>query len=691
MNNIRIYFLPLLILLGTGAFAQQEPPAPGPAPEIEMAKSNRMELPNGLKVIVVENHKLPTVAFRLFVDYDPVLEAEKAGMLSAMGSLMEKGTTERDEEAFANAVDMIGAFFTSGARGGYIQGLSKHSETLASLLAEATLQPAFPDAAFKREVKQRISGLAAANENPNAISSRVSGALVYGTDHPYGEFESEESWESINVEDIRSFHENNFKPNVAYLVMVGDITLAQAEKLAKGNFGGWQRGDVEQRSYEFPSMPDTRYVALVDRSNATQSVIQVTYPVQLRRNDKDIFAAKVLNEVLGGGGSGRLFNNLREKNAYTYGAYSNIREDKLTGKFTASTSVRNSVTDSAVQEIMNELERIRQNPVSKDELERAKNSLMGGFARQLENPQTIANYALSIDRYDLEQDYYETWLKKMAAVTVEDVQRAARRFIHPDKAIVSIVGKGSEIAGSLDKFGEVRYFDEYAKPVEAPSRELPAGLTAADVISKYIVVRGGKSKMEDIKDMALNYSAEMMGQQVSMVQKVVPKKGMSSQKLEVGEGMFVQKTVTDGKAGYSSDPQNGKKALEGKELRDAIRRANPFSFLDYEDAGYTVELEALEQVDGSDAFVLKVTNPEGDVSRQFYDASSGFLVQVVREMENPMGQKTSQIVKLQDYKEVEGVQFPHTLKQQMGPQKLEFKLEKVRTNIGLKKKDFEVK
>ena len=680
----------MLILAGSVLFAQEEPPAPGPAPEIQMAKSQRIELPNGLKVILVENHKLPRVAFQLYVNYDPVVEGEKAGMLSAMGSLLEQGTAKQDEEAFAKSVDMIGAFMFTSARGGYIQGLSKHKDKLASLLAEATLQPAFPEAAFEREVKQQLSGLAASNEDINAISGRVTNALVYGKDHPYGEFETEESWKNISLEDIRGFYDSHFKPNISYLVMVGDLNPAQAEKLAKDNFGGWQRGEVQELDYKVPAIPDSRYVAMVDRSNAAQSIVKVTYPVELKRGDKDIFAANVLNQILGGGATGRLFQNLREEHAFTYGAYSSLSSNERVGKFTAAAPVRTAATDSAVQEILNEMERIRQNPVSAEELDGAKNSLMGEFARSLEDPQTIASFALSIDRFGLEKDYYETWLKKMAAVTVEDVQRAARRFMHPDRAIVSVVGKGSEIADGLAAFGEVHYFDKYANKMEAPKRELPAGLSAKDVISKYIVVRGGKSKMESIKDMRMEYSASMMGQTVEMVQKMVPAKGMMSQRLEVGDALFVQKTVTNGKEGYSSDPQNGKKMLDGPELRKTIRQANPFSFINYEEEGYSVELAALEQVEGKDAFVLKVTDPEGEVSNQYYDASSGLLIQIVKETENAMGQKGSSVTQLLDYKAIEGVQFPHTIKQQMGPQAITFKLEDAKVNIGLKKKDFPV-
>lgn len=692
MNTIRFSIITLLLIASSVLFAQEQPPAPGPAPEVKMAEPQRFELPNGLNVILVENHKLPTVVYSLYVDYDAILEGDRAGMRSAMGSILQKGTTNKDEEAFAEAVDMMGAFMNTNPRGAYVSGLSKYRNELGSLMAEALLQPAFSQEAFDREVKQQLSGLAIQNDNPNAIAARVASALNYGLDHPYGEFETEESWKNISLEDCKKFYDAYFKPNVSYLVMVGDLSLAQAEKIAKDNFGGWQRSDVKAHTYSTPKIADKRYVALVDRSNAAQSVISVSYPIELTRADKDIFAARVMNQILGGGGTGRLFLNLREKNGYTYGAYSGIRNDKLVGRVSASASVRTTVTDSAIQEILNEFERIRQAPVSEEELSVAKNYLMGAFARSLEDPQTVANFTLSIDRLGLEKDYYQNYLKNLEAVSIEDVQRVARRFIHPDKALVMVVGKGSEIAESLNKFGEVHYMSNMAEKLEAPKRELPKGLTADNVVSKYLVARGGKANFDKVKDLTMNFEASIMNQPSTLTQKFLfGKKNMMYQELEVGEGLFVQRTVTDGKSGVSFDSQNGRKDLEGKDLEKTFAQADPFSFIDYQTNGYKVELTTMEQVEGKDAFVLKTTNPVGEVSDYYYDAETGFLVKRVTSIENPGGKAVSQTVLLQDYKEVDGIMYPHILIQQVGPQKMTFNLKEVKVNSGLSKKEFPVK
>ena len=691
MKHIRIYSILLgLILAGCQLIAQQLPPAPGPAPEVNLPSPYRFTLANGLKVILVENHKLPRVTFSLVLDNDPIFEGDKAGVLSALGSMLEKGTTSLDEEAFAEAVDMLGANFFTFSGGAYMQGLSKHKDAMAKLMSDALLNPAFPQEAFDREVKQSLSGLAIRSDNPNSISCRAVGALVYGKDHPYGEFETEDTWKSLTVDDVKEVYNTYFKPNQAYLVMVGDLDPQGAEQLAKTYFGVWQQGEVPNHSYKRPQAPEKRYVGLVDRSTSTQSIVDVTYPVELSLGDPDIYAARIMNHVLGGGGSGRLFRNLREAHSYTYGAYSGLEDDQLVGSFSASASVRSAVTDSAIQEILNEMERIRQNPVTEEELNNAKNYLMGSFARSLENPQNVASYSLNIDRYELPKDFFQNYLKNLEAVTLEDVQKAARRFIHPDRAIIVVVGKGSEIAEGLSRFGEIQYLSKMAEKIEPPKKELPKGLTADRLISKYLVASGGTPARAKIEDLTFSYEATLMGQPATLVQRYrLP--NMYHQELNVANGMFVQKSTTDGKAGIEFNSQAGKQALEGPELREMILRANYFYFIDFEENGYKAELTAMDRIEGKDVFAVEVTDPENQVSTQYFDAESGLLVRRLRTVENAGGQKAVQIVDYQDYKEVNGIKFPHTVLQQVGPQKLAFTLKELKVNTGLKKKDFPTK
>ena len=267
---------------------------------------------------------------------------------------------------------------------------------------------------------------------------------MYGKEHPYGEMDSEETVKSITLDMCKKYIDTYFRPNISYLAIVGDINKAKAKTLVEKYFGKWVKKDVPKNTFQNPKAPIVNKVALIDRASSVQSVISVCYPVELPIGSDDAMKTKVANLILGGSATGRLFMNLREAKAYTYGAYSNLTPDKLIGKFSASTKVRNTVTDSAITEIMNEMKKLEMKKVSETELQNAKNLLAGGFIRSLEQPATIANFAINIARYNLPKDYYKNFLKNLSAVTVDDVQAIAKKYIKPNNANIVIVGNAEK-------------------------------------------------------------------------------------------------------------------------------------------------------------------------------------------------------------------------------------------------------
>src|SRR5690606_6053069 len=330
--------------------------------------------------------------------------------------------------------------------GVYASSLKKHADKTMALMAEVILKPAFPENELEKLKKQTISAIAANKESADAIASDVAQVLRYGREHPYGEIVTEETVNNIDLEEIRNYYNTYFKPNNAYLAVVGDITKKEAEKLVKQHLGTWKKGNVPEAEYPLPEKLDEPVVALVDRPAAVQSVVNITYPVTLTPGDKDVIKASVMNQILGGAFSSRLFMNLREKHGYTYGASSSLRSDELVGSCNAGASVSNEVTDSAVAQFMYELKEIRQGEVTEEELQRVKNYMTGSFARSLESPSTIASFAINMDRYDLPEDYYTNYLKNISEVTADDVHKMAERFINPDNAYIIVVGKADEIA-----------------------------------------------------------------------------------------------------------------------------------------------------------------------------------------------------------------------------------------------------
>ena len=427
MKRTIIYFLFSLVISSAAAQVDRTKlPEPGPAPEIRFGTAETFTLDNGLKVFVIENKKLPRVTYSLILDRDPIMEGDKAGMLGFVGQLMTAGTKNRTKDEFNEEVDFLGARISGSSTSLSASMLKRHEEKVLELMADVLYNPIFPEEELVKLKTQTKSALAIGKNDPNAISQNLTTRLVYGAKHPYGEIETEATVDNVTVEDIKNYYRTFFKPNIAYLAIVGDINLKQAKRLVNKHFSKWEKGNVPSFQYETPVPPAKNTVALVDRSASQQSVINVTYPVQNSLSSGDYLASRIIAFALGGGASSRLFMNLREDKSFTYGANARIGSDKLVDSFNAFSSVRGSATDSAVNEIIYEIRNFRENGITKEELESAKANLSGSFARSLESPTTIAQFAINIQRYNLPSDYYTTYLQRLNALTLEEVNAAAK-------------------------------------------------------------------------------------------------------------------------------------------------------------------------------------------------------------------------------------------------------------------------
>jgi predicted Zn-dependent peptidase len=678
-----IYILPL-IFLSLQIFAQvdrSKPPAPAPAREISIGEYQTFSLKNGLQVFVVENHKLPRIQFSLELKNDPIIEGNKAGYVSIAGQLMGTGTTKRTKAQLDEEVDFIGAALNTSSNGVYASSLSKHSNKLLELMTDVLFNPSFPADELEKIRTQTLSGLAAQKDDPEAIASNVRAVLVYGKDHPYGELQREETVQAITVEDCKKYYSTYFKPNNAYLAIVGDIDLKTAKALVEKYFGKWAKGEVTNPSYTTPKPPAKTVVALVDRPASVQSVINIAYPIDLKPGSPDAIKIGVVNNILGGSGlSSRLNKNLREDKAFTYGAYSSITSDKLVGSFDAEGSVRNEVTDSAVFEFIQELRKLTSDAVTDDELTSAKAYISGSFGRSLERPQTVANFALNIAKYNLPEDYYDNYVKNVAAVTREDVQMASKKYILPDNAYIVVVGKGTDIADKLSKFGEVKYYDMYGESY-TPSKtaSLPAGLTADKVIDGYINAIGGAEKINSIKSIKSSSKASVPGAEL-----IINSAHKAPNKIVVeivANGMVFQKVVSDGKD--VSISQMGQKAPVDEGMKEeTLFDSYLVPEMVFKEKGVKIDLTGVAKTEGKDAYVVEYIYPSGGKASVYFDAESKLKVQTVKTMDTPQGQVT-QTISYKDYKELNGVKLPHTVIQSFGPQTLKAEVTSIEVNVPL--------
>ncbi len=671
-------------LVGQDEEFRRNAPEPGPAPVIQLGDFSDFELENGLHVIVVENHKLPRVSFQLYVNTPVFAEGAYAGTADMAGDLLRTGTESKAKAEIDEMIDFMGANLNTYANGAFASSLSRHKDRLMGILSEVILRPTFPAEEFDKLKTQNLSALSQAKEDPDQIASNVADVLRYG-DHPYAELMTEQTIENITVDNCREYYTTYFKPNISYLVMVGDIDADEARSLAERYFGDWESQDMMKEYYEKPDAPASTQVDFVPKAGAVQSIVNVTYPIRLRPGTLEAIEAQLLNTILGSSFNGRLFANLREDKAYTYGAYSSISSDPNIGYFNAYASVRNEVTDSAVHEFLYELERIRTEKVADDELRRAKNMITGTFARQLENPESIAQFALNTVRYNLPRDFYPTYLKNLANVTAADLLELAEQYILPEQAHILVVGN-KEVADRLERFsadGEVRFYNVYGEPQEMAGVVMPEGLTAESVIADYVDAIGGAERCNQVEDATIVMSGSVQGMDMTMTLKR-KEPGMMVTLVQMS-GMTVNEVVVNGDQAKMS--QMGQPVpVEDDALAELQMQSEIFPEARYQELGFSVALDGMEKVGSTDAYVVKVTAPSGEEILDYYDAASGLKLRSVTASDG-----ATVTTDFGDYQEVDGYMFPYEITSSgMMPVPLVFKVESISVNTGLDDAEFSV-
>ncbi|MBB4079231.1 putative Zn-dependent peptidase [Lewinella aquimaris] len=659
-------------------------PEPGPAPEIRLGDFDDFTLDNGLQVVVVENHKLPRVSYQLYVDVPPHLEGDHAGAQQVLGDMLRRATADKTKEEIDESIDFIGASLSTSGSGAYASTISKYKEEVIGLLAEVVLKARFPEEEFKKVKEETKAALAQQLTTPDAIAGRVTQAVTYGLNHPYGEQMTEESLANIDLEVVKSVYDTYFVPNRSYLVMVGDITPDEARELASTHFSDWERKEVAVPKFPTPQRPEGVKVSFVPRAGAVQSNVIISQPIELEPGTKEAIRANLLNIVLGSGFNGRLFANLREDKGYTYGAYSSTSDDRIVGNFRAYANVRNEVTDSAVTQFLYELEQIATKPMTEKELADAKMQIAGSFGRALESPQRIASFALNTARYKLDRDFYPNYLKVVENSSVNDISEVARDIIDPNRTHIIVVGDKA-IADKLAQFatsGKVDYYDVNGVPVDMEEMDTPSDLSPEDVINGYFEAIGGKEAAMGLRNVSITMAGDVQGQTINQSVITTNDKRMSTQMSMMGMTM-AEERYNQGKAMMMQQGQ--KMPLPDEAVTAMGQQAVIFQESEYLNALDKVSIEGSEMVDGNKAIVLAIETPAGTV-REYYDAETMLKVQTVRQ-QGP--QTVTQ--KYGDYQATEGVMFPHSFTLEgMAPFPIELQVTELTVNTELDPALFEI-
>jgi zinc protease len=458
--------------LAQGTLDRSKAPTLGSPPKVTLPPIVTRQLPNGLKLLIVEQHELPLADFVLVTGSGGTMDPPtKGGVANLAASMLTEGTVTRTSLQIADQIAFLGVRLNAGSSWD-ASTISLHTPTAQldsalALFVDVALHPSFPAEDFERVKKTRLTNLVQLKDRPTAIADQAYAAILYGSGHPYGHnlIGTEASVSAMTAADLQSFYRASFSPNNSTLIVVGDVTPVEVERRISALFGSWQRGTVTPAALGEAPKPAATTVYLIDKPGAAQSSFRIG-SIGVPRSTKDYFALTVLNTILGGSFSSRLNQNLREAHGYTYGARSRFDMRQAAGPFTASAEIVAAKTDSGLVEFMKELNAIR-DIIPATEVMRAKRYLQLGMPGDFETTQQIANQLIPVAVYGLPLDYYNNYVSRIEEVTQADLRRAARQYIDPGSLAIVIVGDRASIEQGLKDVttGPISVRDFFGQPI----------------------------------------------------------------------------------------------------------------------------------------------------------------------------------------------------------------------------------
>lgn len=560
MNKLtkRILLIFCVGVLAINAFAQtnedfrKKQPAPLAPRPINLPIPAEKVLPNGLKIVVVEDKRLPIVSAQLIFRTGDIYDSKSlTGLTGMMTGLLKEGTTTRSSQQIAQEIEKIGGSVSafSSADNTFVSAtsLSQYTNQILQLMADVTLNPTFPNKEIDLAKQNTIQGLDFQRSQPAFLAQEQLDKQIWGN-HPYGNTTStKETISAITRDKLVEVHKQMFIPNNAVLVIVGNVDKTKIINDVSKLFGSWKSSEITAMTVVAPPARNERTLTIVNRDGSTQSNI-VMANVAINRNNPDYFPMLVLNQIYGAGPSSRLFMNLREAKGYTYGAYSNLDFKVKAGSFGANAEVRNEVTGASVKEFFNEMERIRNTPVPAQELTDAKNFVTGIFPIQIETQDGLLAQLVRTQVNNLPADYLQTFRDKVNAVTAADIQRVAQKYITPDKIAVVIVGDAGEILKQTKPyFTKIEIFDADGKKLDAASFESNSNAGAAVNVT-------GKWEL----------TMQAMGQNVPITLDLKQEGDKVSG--ELSAGLLGKGAVENGKVTGNKFTGNAKMSFQGQQL-----------------------------------------------------------------------------------------------------------------------------
>ncbi len=629
--------------------------------DVEFPRYSETTLKNGLKVFVIEDHKQPTIAFRLQVGAGDAMDGTKNGLSYLMTNLIYKGTQKRSAAEVSNQIDSVGASLSSSSQGELmtisIDGLKRHSSLLLSIFADVVQNPLFPKEELDKMMPQVMAALKQERSNPASLSGALSRIVLYGKDHPSAQRRTEESLKAISLEDIRNFHERYVRPNNrATLAVVGDVSLNEIVPLLEKAFANWKPTTMAISQTPAPK-PMPRGIYFVQRPGSVQTSLMCCSLIPGRK-DESYEPLQLASSLLGSGFAGRLFKTLRETYSFTYTPFAAVTQGKYFNRFIAGADVRNAVTDSALMVLQSEIGKVADDAASDEEFNVIRTYEVGNYLMAFENSEYVASLLQNAEYLGLSPEYVKSYSKRLNAYTPFDAQKAAKKFIRPDQLYTIVVGS-PDIAPVLAKYGRVYNYNLDLQPVGDNVEKV--NMSPDELMKKVQQGIGGLDKMNAIKTLHVKATSimSMGGKNVdgSGERKMkAPNKKYTGLKTPFGN----QEYFVNGTKGWISMAGQPADEMDEKTLKSAITEAGPFYYAHLTELGYTCSITG--KINGQ--IVVKATSPAGTMVEFYYDAQSYLLSRVDQTQETGQGPMTI-TERYENYTDISGVKLPLTEKMEI--------------------------
>lgn len=660
----KILFIVLTLVVGFGLSNAQRPakPAAGSVPKTVLPPYKEATLKNGLRVIIVPDNRQPIVYFRAMVMAGTAADGKEVGAAAAVGSLLEKGTKSRTADDIAEKLDFYGATFNANsgvdAMNCFGSFLKKDMNSILPIYADLMRNPSFPQDEVAKYVSTTESSLKAAKKNSSDPGRRMGRRLIYG-DHPYGNFETEESIKNVSRDVIAGWHDKYFSAENTMIAVIGDVTEKEIVPILEKHFGDWKKGARHRPLY--PSLAETKGMqyTLVDRPSSVQSSIRIQR-LGLSRTDPDYDKAGFIAAIFAGNGligfQNRLFQNIREKHGYTYTPGGSLTSSLDKGVLVGVAEVRNSVTDSAIEQMLLEYRRLSTEDIPQHELDFAKGLVTGKYLMDIADPNLTGEKLLSIYLYGLPKDYYDTYPSRVQSFTAADLRETAKRVYPPNDLHVIVTGDGSKILPKVERFGKPKLVDLDLNPIKNLTETItPSKLSLDEVLEKLhkAINKPSLEKVQSIEKTGDFVLTMPQGELAGTVQQVFATPNKKYQKFEF-HGTIIEEKIDgtklyEGQMGevHPVEEPRAKYDVASTVFNEELRVKEP---------GMNVKLAGMKDIFSGPAYVLEVEK-QGFVKERWYvDEKTGYVTR--KEVKNEEGDIVNDYT---DFRSVNGIPMAHKI------------------------------